>query len=1057
MHSRNIDSSKKKYFVAISTIGLLFFIFGSALQAKTSSVRERVTVKEYERVFTTYPYSDPDPVPTMSRIYPYFKYDGFTDKPVQKKWKVVELSNRYIRVLIMPQIGGKIWTAIEKSTGRPFIYFNHVVKFRDISERGPWTSGGIEPNFGIFGHTPDCFSPVDYRIRTDPDGSASCIIGALDLLTRSTWRIEIKLRPGRAYFTTRTIWHNGSGMEEPYYSWMNAAVKASGNLQFVFPGTNWIFHTGTVHPWPIDTANGHNISWYDQNNFGGAKSYHVLGRFSQFYGAYWHDDNFGMAHYAAYGDKVGRKIWIWGLSQQGMIWQKLLTDTDGQYVELQSGRLYNQAEPQSTYTPFKHKGFAPFATDTWKEYWMPIKGIGGFVTASPWGAMNVTQQGKQLIVGISPVQRFRGRLQVFDGNLLLSSREVNLKTMQPASEVFRLNSLPEKLRVCLGGDKLVYAAGDEDSLTRPLTSPANFDWNSTYGLYVRGKELERRRHYVKAESDFQKCLAKNPNYLPALDDMASLANRRADFTAAYDFARRALSIDTYDPGANYQFGIASAGLGHDADAKAAFSIASISIGWRSAAWTQLAEEYLREKEYDKALAYARKSLDYNRFNLTGLRLEACVDRLTGDTSGAVAVLKILRAYDPLSHFVQFEKYLMGKAGSHEFAGMIRSNLAYETYLELACWYHDVGLNKDALKVLALAPQQTEVLYWQAYLRHDSTMLARANAASPEFVFPFRWESIPVYEWAIKHSDAWQPKYYLALLRWSNGEINQARQLFADCGDRPEFAPFYAARAEAIQTGTTRDLERAARLDPGEWRYGAMLIQYYLNHMDPSKADSIATEYAKRFPDNNALIRLRSETLIATGQYQAAANLLMASTLLPAEGATQGHVLYREAFLMLAVQRMKAGSFRDALKLIAKAREWPENLGVGEPYPKEIDDRLENWLTYECYRGLGMEKEAQRTLNVLALQLWPEAGDLTNAKMRPLPDSGAGAIVRALALKRYGRADEGRTLLMDWMKRDPASAIAQWGYAVFEGRSVILPKDAQFSGCAILAAWLQKGK
>jgi len=83
----------------------------------------------------------------------------------------------------------------------------------------------------------------------------------------------------------------------------------------------------------------------------------VLGRLTDFFGGYWHDEDFGMAHCAADGDKPGRKIWIWGLSREGMI---------------------------------KHAEFAPYATDTWTEHWLPVKGIKGFVSASPWGALNVT-------------------------------------------------------------------------------------------------------------------------------------------------------------------------------------------------------------------------------------------------------------------------------------------------------------------------------------------------------------------------------------------------------------------------------------------------------------------------------------------------------------------------------------------------------------------------------------------------------------------------------------------------------------------------------------------
>ncbi len=408
------------------------------LAAFCMPVAAKTVVKEYDRVFTTYPYSDPDPVPGVARIYPYFRYDGFTDKPIQKKWKVVELSNDYLQILILPEIGGKVWAAIDKTTGKPFIYFNHVVKFRDISMRGPWTSGGMEANYGIIGHTPNCFSPVDYVVRHNRDGSASCIIGALDLLTRTDWRLEISLPADQACFSTRSFWHNPSSFDQAYYTWMNVGLKAAGNLQFISPGTHYIGHDGTAHDWPIDPS-GRDLSWYENNNFGSYKSYHVLGRLAEFFGGYWHDEDFGMAHCAAYGDKPGRKIWIWGLSRQGMIWEDLLTDTDGQYVEVQSGRLFNQAESASTRTPFKHAEFAPYATDTWTEDWLPVKGIKGFVSASPWGALNVTREDDRLVIRISPARPLRDKLEVFDGTHLLATRELNLKPMRPVEEIVPLD------------------------------------------------------------------------------------------------------------------------------------------------------------------------------------------------------------------------------------------------------------------------------------------------------------------------------------------------------------------------------------------------------------------------------------------------------------------------------------------------------------------------------------------------------------------------------------------------------------------------------------------
>src|SRR5512135_3418882 len=146
---------------------------------------QQAAVSESLWTFKTYPFSDPDPVPRMTNIYPYFRFQGYSTRAVERKWKIVTLENPYIRVLVAPEIGGKILGAFEKSSGRAFIYFNRVVKFREIAMRGPWTSGGIEFNFGDIGHAPTTATPVDYATRRNPDGSVSCFLGALDLPSRT--------------------------------------------------------------------------------------------------------------------------------------------------------------------------------------------------------------------------------------------------------------------------------------------------------------------------------------------------------------------------------------------------------------------------------------------------------------------------------------------------------------------------------------------------------------------------------------------------------------------------------------------------------------------------------------------------------------------------------------------------------------------------------------------------------------------------------------------------------------------------------------------------------
>jgi hypothetical protein len=1014
-----------------------------AASAGASAPRNKAVFKEYDRVFTTYPYSDPDPVPAMSRIYPYFRYDGFTDQPVQKKWKVVELSNDYVQILILPEIGGKVWAASDKTTGKPFIYFNHVVKFRDVSMRGPWTSGGMEANYGIIGHTPNCFSPVDYLVRRNPDGSASCIIGTLDLLTRTTWRLEISLPADQTCFSTRSFWHNASGEEQPYYTWMNVAIKSAGNLQFVHPGTHYIGHDGRAHDWPTDPKTGRDLSWYENNDFGSYKSYHVLGRLAGFFGGHWHDEDFGMAHCAAYGDKPGRKIWIWGLSREGMIWEDLLTDADGQYVEIQSGRLFNQADKASTLTPFKHAEFAPYATDTWTEHWLPVKGIKGFVSASPWGALNVTQESDRLVVRISPTRALRDKLEVFDGTRLLATRSLTLKPMQPVSEIILLAAPPKALRVRVGGDKLQYTTGDDDVLTRPTTAPAGFDWSSVYGLYLKGKEDVRERAYAKAADAFESCLKQDTNYLPALVELAALANRRADPAAARGFAHHALSIDTYDAGANYQLGLASAALGSRADAKEAFSIATLSPAWRSAANTELAMEYLREQLYDRALAAARESLVSNARNLAALQLCACVSRLRGDSAGADAAVAALLELDPLNHFARFEQYLRGKARAKEFTGLIRNELPQETFLELAAWYHGVGLDADAAKVLELSPPVTEALYWLAYLRRDTNLLARAEAASPEFVLPFRPESIPVFAWAAQQRPAWQPNYFLALIHWHLGDLEQARQLLAVCGDEPRFAPFYAARAE-LGKGVAGDLQRAAQLDPGQWRYGAMLTRYHLKHDDRASAVAVASDYSLRFPTNATLALLRAKLLLLTAQHQAAAELLATLHVLPSEGTTEARALFHEANLLLAVDCLRLGSYDEALRLVDTARQWPERLGAGRPYPADVDERLEDWVACQCQLRRKAPDQARELLaHILAIPARSKG-------------QGMGDLIRALALKQSGRAAEAEQLLKDWQAQAPGTDLAKWGAEIFAGQPTPCPASLQDLHCRVLAGIARAG-
>ena len=325
-------------------------------------------VTETSLELPTYEFSDPDPIPECDvRRYPYFRFDGSSRHPVARSWKAVVLENDRIRIVALPEIGGKIWGATDKVTGRDFIYFNHVVKFRNVATRGPWTSGGIEFNFGLIGHSMSTATPVDWCVRTNADNSVSYFCSNRELIVDTTWQVEVNLRDGDDFFTMRTLWANSSNEMSPYYQWMNAAYSTRGDPELAFPGDFEIGHEGDAHPWP--TKGGRRIDFVNNNDFGGNKSYHVIGGDARIFGVWWKDWGIGTYHKNAFGEKYGRKVWLWALSREGGIWEDLLTDRDGQYMELQSGRGFNQPRRKTFSTPFKHPVFAPGSVDMFEERW----------------------------------------------------------------------------------------------------------------------------------------------------------------------------------------------------------------------------------------------------------------------------------------------------------------------------------------------------------------------------------------------------------------------------------------------------------------------------------------------------------------------------------------------------------------------------------------------------------------------------------------------------------------------------------------------------------------
>ncbi|MGD2071114.1 MAG: DUF5107 domain-containing protein [Gemmatimonadota bacterium] len=996
-------------------------------------------ITEETRVLTTYPFSEPDPVPFLTRderLYPYHSFEGYAAEGVPREWKVVRMENDLIEVFVLPEVGGKVWGAVVKANGHEFIYRNEVMKFRNIALRGPWTSGGIELNFGVIGHAPSTATPVDYVLARNPDGSVSCWVGAMDLPSRTRWRVEIRLPPDAAYFETRAIWSNPTPLEQPYYNWMTGAAFARPDLEMSIPGDAYLEHSGAVRPWPVDGA-GRHLPRYAENAFGGHKSYHVVGQLEDFFGGYYHEDGYGFGHWARYEEMPGQKLWLWALSREGGVWEDLLTDTDGQYVEFQAGRLLVQYAPGSDRNPITQAGFEPGAADRWTEIWFPVEGIGGLTDASPGGAMHVRPEGDSLVVAVHAFRDAEDTLRVSWEGEAVAAVPLTLPALAPVERVVRLPApaTDGDYRVRLPALGLDWTS---DPSGRTLSRPFETDPEARAGtppadrLAFEARELARARRFGAARERYEAALAEAPWHRDALVGLADLEYRRARYEAGLALVRRALQLDAYDPGANLVAGnlyraagasgayarasAARDGYAHAADARDAYGWAARSMKYRSVARVQLAEMALARGDADEASRLARSALDHDRFSLPARQILAMLARASGGAREAAALLEELLALDPLHPFVSAERFLAdpGPAAADALVGTLRGEYPDQVLLELAVDYVRRGDPDAARAVLAVgervrraplpragetAPPNPLLRAWRAWLDGDPAPLA--GGADPAFVFPYRPETLPVLEWAAAHDDHWSWAYLLGLELWALDRADEAAERLAALGDRPDYAPAYVARAHLLErargTDPEADLRRAVEVDDGDRILRVELIRYL--QRQGRWSDALAETEAGRltFPGDFDLDLMQARSLVHLDRPLEAVEILDATRVLPSENARQSHALYEQAHVLAALDALEAtgpapaaapARARDHLRA---ALEWPEHLGQGRPY--EPEERVVRYLLGLAERAGGDDGAAREALRAVVGATDPSGAFRNRLDLLAVP---------ALAL--LGRAD-----------------------------------------------------
>lgn len=997
----------------------------------------RAVVFDEMRTLDTYPFSDPDPVPMLvrdRRLYPYHAFDGYAASSEPRQWRVVTLENDLVRVFVLPEVGGKVWGAVVKETGHEFVYRNEVMKFRNIALRGPWTSGGIEFNFGVIGHTPATATPVDWTTRENADGSASVFVGAMDLPSRTHWRVEVRLPPDRAYFETRVLWHNPTPLEQPYYNWMTAAAFARDDLELFVPGRSYLEHSGRERPWPEDES-GRYLPLYRNNAFGGHKSYHVVGELNDFFGGYYHDEGWGWGHWARYEEMPGQKMWLWALSRAGGVWEELLTDTDGQYVEFQAGRLLVQYSPGGHANPVAQAGFDPLSASRWTETWFPLEGTGGLTDASREGAMHVRREGDRLSVTVNAFGDVEDTLQVWSGERLVHEAPVQLAALVAYVAEFDVPA-DQPYRVRLGALDLDYESEPGGRLlSRPFVTPPDA-WKSVAQadrLAFEARELARARRYREARGLFESALGEEPWNREALLGLAELELRSARYEEGLAHVVRALQLHTYDARANFLAGNLHLALGGIADARDAFGWSARATAYRSASYVRLAEIMAAQGDWDEAARYAELAMDFDRRSIPALQLLAIAGRRALDHGAAQRARAALLEIDPLHHFVRAEEYLAERAtgaretgaretaAAHEapVAGVgppsgqrlldgLRSEYPDQSLLELAVSYAARGFPTDAVALLEVAGRDPRLdgpvaVAWRAFLADDPTELS--DAGDPAFAFPYRPETLPVLRWAAASDDQWLWTYLLALNLWALDRDEEAAQIMASLGDTPDYGPAYVARGRLLQAvegrDPTVDLARAVELDPESRLLRIVRVRHAQASGDWEAALEASSQARQAFPEDFNLALLHARALLAMDRPQEAAEIMDRVQVLPSENSRESHRLYELAHAASAVSALEAADHRAAREHLEAALLWPESLGQGRPY--DPDERLVRYLLGVAGERAGDGRAARRAFEAVAATVGgtadtsgrqPDRWDLLVALA--LRTSGQAAALEALA-------------------------------------------------------------
>lgn len=685
----------------------------------------------------------------QGRVYPYAMQERLTQQRVDKTYDAVYLENEYIRISILPEIGGRIFTALDKTDNYNFIYRQTAIKPALIGMLGAWISGGVEWNV-FHHHRATSFSPVDYAMEKNADGSVTAWIGEIEIRHRMKWRLGITVHPGKSYIEATLIPYNRSPYLHSMLYFANAGVHANENYQVVFPpSTEWVTqHAKREYAaWPIahETYNqvdftaqgkefgtdGTDISWW-KNNL----------QWISFFGYNYEDDWVaGYDHGKEAGTLVlgnhqiapGKKFWTWGSGAHGQVWEKLLSDSDGPELELMAGG-YSDNEPDYSW-------LEPHRSRKVSHYFYPLREIGSLKNANLDAAVGLEVTGENVarIAFNTTSRRDNARVVVKAGERVFLEQGIDISPTQPYVKDVTLPSdvKEEDLYLTLfasdGKELITYTPkktspgafpgrvyeGDVES-GRPSAMPETVkppappkDIESVEMLYLAGMRLEQFYNpSVDPMLYYEEALRRDPDDLRVNTAVGILMLRKGMYEEAEKHLRKAVERATWnfthprDAEPLYYHGLALRALGRYKEAYDALYQATWDDAFNSPGYYQLAEITSLRGDFVEALNHVNRSLTTNALDLKALDLKVAFLRKLGRAEEALNLATSTAAGDLLDFWSRNEIYLCRldlkrPEQAAQTLVSLRKLMRDEvnSYLELAVDYGNIGAWEEALGVV----------------------------------------------------------------------------------------------------------------------------------------------------------------------------------------------------------------------------------------------------------------------------------------------------------------------------------------------------------------------